>query len=81
MLNSGSGYYIAQVDSMENTGKGNNYGLELTLEKFLSNGYYALMTISLYDSKYRAYDQVWSRGHGNAHRDLYNLRGFVQMIP
>ena len=59
MLNSGSGYYIAQVDSMENTGKGNNYGLELTLEKFLSNGYYALMTISLYDSKYIAYDQVW----------------------
>ena len=35
-----------------NKGKGENYGLELTIEKFLSKGYYFLSTISLYDSKY-----------------------------
>jgi len=59
LLNAGSGYYIAKTDSLVNTGTGKNYGLELTLEKFLSHGYYALMTVSLFDSKYRGYDQLW----------------------
>jgi hypothetical protein len=59
LLNSGSGYYIAKTDSLENSGLGENYGLELTFEKFLSHGYYALLTVSLFDSKYRGYDKVW----------------------
>jgi TonB dependent receptor len=44
---------------MSNSGLGRNYGLELTLERFLSSGFYYLMTTSLYDSKYRASDGVW----------------------
>ena len=59
MLNSGSGYYIPRIDSLENTGHGYNYGLELTVEKFLSRGYYVLLTASLFDSKYQGYDQQW----------------------
>ena len=59
LLNAGSGYYIAKTDSLENSGLGKNYGLELTLEKFLSHDYYALMTVSLFDSQYRGYDQQW----------------------
>jgi hypothetical protein len=39
---------------LSNKGKGYNKGLELTLEKFYTNDYYYLITISLYDSKYRA---------------------------
>jgi len=35
-----------------NKGKGQNYGMELTIEKFLSQGYYILFTTSFYDSKY-----------------------------
>ena len=35
-----------------NTGKGKNYGLEFTLEKFLSEGFYFLSTLSLYRSKF-----------------------------
>lgn len=37
----------------KNTGTGRNYGLELTLEKYFSNSWYAMLTTSLYDSKYR----------------------------
>lgn len=39
-------------------GTGTNYGVELTFEKFLSKGYYWLLTASLYDSKYRGSDGV-----------------------
>lgn len=35
-----------------NAGKGKNYGVEFTLEKFLSEGYYFLTTLSLYRSKF-----------------------------
>ena len=38
--------------------QGKNYGLELTLEKFFTRGFYFLSTLSLYDSKYTAADGV-----------------------
>ena len=38
--------------SLINEGTGRNYGLELTFEKFLSKGYFFLLTGSLYESKY-----------------------------
>lgn len=45
-------------DSLNNDGKGHNYGLELTLEKFLSKGYYFLVTTSLFQSKYTGSDGI-----------------------
>ena len=39
--------------TLRNDGKGYNKGIELTLEKFYSNGYYFLATGSLFDSKYK----------------------------
>lgn len=41
-----------------NEGTGTNYGTEITLERFFSNGYYYLATASLYESKYTALDGV-----------------------
>ena len=41
-----------------NKGTGRNYGVELTLEKFLTNNYYFLATVSLYQSKYKGYDKI-----------------------
>jgi TonB dependent receptor/CarboxypepD_reg-like domain len=41
-----------------NKGKGKNYGVEFTLEKFFSNSYYFLLNASLYESKYTALDGV-----------------------
>lgn len=45
-------------DNIVNGGTGTNYGLELTFEKFLTQGYYWLLTASLYDSKYTASDGI-----------------------
>jgi hypothetical protein len=42
-----------------NDGTGYNYGLEFTLEKFYTRGYYLLYTASAYDSKFLAGDDKW----------------------
>ena len=41
-----------------NGGTGKNYGLEFTLERFMSDGLYYLATVSLFDSKYIGSDGV-----------------------
>ncbi len=41
-----------------NTGTGTNKGIDLTLERFLKNGYYFLFTASLFDSKYKGDDGI-----------------------
>jgi hypothetical protein len=46
-------------DTMVNGGIARNKGVELTVERFLNNGYYFLLTGSLYDSKYKASDNKW----------------------
>jgi len=45
--------------NLENNGKGRNYGVDLTLEKYLFNGYYYMLTASLFNSKYKGGDEVW----------------------
>jgi hypothetical protein len=42
-----------------NKGVGKNYGIEITLEKNYSNQFYFLATASLFDSKYKALDDIW----------------------
>ena len=58
ILNTGSQFAIDLKENLVNRGTGKNYGLELTLERFYSNGLYFLATGSLFDSKYRASDGV-----------------------
>jgi hypothetical protein len=38
-------------DSLVNSGRGRNYGLELTVEKFFSKSYFMMLTASLFDAK------------------------------
>jgi len=56
-----------QKRALVNKGLGTNYGLELTVEKSFSKNYYVLFTASLYNSIYRASDNVWrnTRYNGN----------------
>ncbi len=54
-------------DSLTNSGTGRNMGFDLTVEKYLTNHYYFLVTGSLFDSKYRAgdghtYNTRWDYG-------------------
>ncbi len=58
MLNTGSSFKTDLEDNLTNAGTGKNYGAELTIEKFFSNGYYGLFTSSLYSSKYKGSDGV-----------------------
>ncbi|TVQ65506.1 MAG: TonB-dependent receptor [Balneolaceae bacterium] len=53
---------------LENSGTGKNYGIDVTLERFIKNGYYYLFTATLFDSKYtggdgKEYNTVYNRGH------------------
>jgi hypothetical protein len=45
-------------EPLVNKGTGKNYGIDLTLERFLSKGYYYLLTMSVFQSKYTAGDHV-----------------------
>lgn len=42
-----------------NEGKDINYGIDLTLERYLNRGYYYLITASLFESRYTGGDGVW----------------------
>jgi hypothetical protein len=53
LINSKGGYFN---DSLVGTGTGRNTGIDITLEKFLTHQYYYLLTLSLFDSKYKGGD-------------------------
>lgn len=46
------------TDPLVNEGTGKNYGVEVSVEKFLSNRYYFLLSTSLFQSKYKGSDGV-----------------------
>ncbi|WP_158286509.1 TonB-dependent receptor [Chitinophaga sp. S165] len=73
MLNAGTrNYYYNEEGHLKNEGTGFNYGAELTIEKFFSQGYYGLLTGSLYQSKYKGSDGI-ERNTGFNGRYVYNL--------
>jgi hypothetical protein len=45
-------------DTLVSAGTGRNYGLEITVQKFMEDGYYLLLTSTLYESKYTAADGI-----------------------
>lgn len=58
VLNEGASFIPTQQGSLANKGTGTNYGVELTLEKFFTKGYYGLLTASVYEAKYKGSDDV-----------------------
>ncbi|MCB0574185.1 MAG: TonB-dependent receptor, partial [Saprospiraceae bacterium] len=56
MLNVFDGF---EGEIVANRGAGRNYGVELTAEKFLTDGFYFLLSASLFRSEYRGSDGVW----------------------
>lgn len=57
-LNLGADFNSPNVTNLVSKGEGTNYGLEITLEKFYSKGYYFLLTSSLFESKYKGSDGI-----------------------
>ncbi|MCU0370587.1 MAG: TonB-dependent receptor, partial [Bacteroidales bacterium] len=60
MLNYGEDSFSAMpvIDSLVSEGTGNNFGMELTVERFLNKGWYFLFTTSIFKSVYRGYDKI-----------------------
>ncbi len=58
-FNQGDGFTFNAFEYMVNQGKGYNYGFEFTFEKFLNKGFYYLLTASIFESQYQAYDKIW----------------------
>jgi hypothetical protein len=56
--------------AMVNKGFGRNYGVELTVEQFTHNNLYFLVATSLYNSEYKALDNVWRNSRFNAQHAL-----------
>lgn len=59
--------YISIINQQDNlffdeqlvsNGTGNNIGIDITLEHYLKNGFYSLLTASVFDSKYTASDGI-----------------------
>ncbi len=46
------------TEQLINSGTGTNYGLDLTLEQFINNGFYYMITSSIYQSKYKGGDGI-----------------------
>jgi hypothetical protein len=58
---------------LENTGTGKNYGIDLTIERFLKDGYYYLFTASIFDSKYAG-------GDGKEYSTTFNRGSVVNLL-
>jgi len=58
MINYGTIFFEKRTDSLINEGTGQNYGIEFTFEKFLSNNYYFLLTSSIFESNYKGSDNI-----------------------
>lgn len=58
MLNAGADFTFPEKVGLVNKGTGENYGVELTVEKFLNKGFYILTTGSIFKSTYKGSDGV-----------------------
>lgn len=72
MLNAGATFFPNDKTDLVNEGTGENYGVELTIERFFSKGFYGLITGSLYESKYVASDGI-ARNTAFNGRYVYNV--------
>ncbi len=71
LLNQQSGY---TTRSLVNKGTGNNYGVEITIERFFKKGFYYLGTVSLYKSLYTAIDGIERKSAWDGNY-VFNLLG------
>lgn len=71
MLNLDKDWFF--TDSLSNTGTGENYGIDVTFERFLNRGFYYLTTVSLFNSRYKG-------GDGVERNTRYNRRYVVNIL-
>ena len=50
-------FYLNRI--LINKGAGKNYGIDITLEQYMTNGFYYMLTGSVFKSKYKGRDNIW----------------------
>lgn len=73
IINTGADFNMFAFDSTVNKGKGKNYGLEISLERYYHKGFYYLSSVSLFRSLYTAAD-------GKERSTLYDLGHVVNFL-
>jgi hypothetical protein len=81
LINFGTEYYIERKDSLINSGKGQNYGIELTFERFFHNNYYYLITASIFNSKFKGRDGKYRNTAYNGQYATNILGGYRLAFP
>ncbi|GHT65640.1 prevent-host-death protein [Bacteroidia bacterium] len=66
--------------ALVNKGKGTNYGIDFTLERYLADGYYYMATASLFESRYCGGDGIWRDTRNNRNYMLRALYGKEWML-
>ncbi|HEX7847899.1 MAG TPA: carboxypeptidase-like regulatory domain-containing protein [Chitinophagaceae bacterium] len=61
-------------NKLSNTGKGRNIGIDISVEKYLTDGFYYLVSASVFDSKYKGGDNKWRNTRFNRNF-LFNVLG------
>jgi len=80
LSNYGANFHQERIDSLVNEGMGKNYGLELTVERYLNDGFYFLFTGTLYQSKYKTLDNTWRNTQFNGNFITNILGGYELKI-
>lgn len=76
VLNLGAQFNVEFLPNLVNEGTGTNYGVEFTLEKFLSDNYYYLLTASLFEAKYEGGDGIERNNAFNNNYIVTALAGY-----
>jgi hypothetical protein len=72
-INTGISFGPMKQDRLVNKGTCTNYGIELTVERFFNDGYYYLLTTSVFNSRYEGSD-------GIERKTVYNTRYVVNAL-
>ncbi|MBA6316806.1 TonB-dependent receptor [Cellulophaga baltica] len=62
-------------DTYINAGKGQNYGIDLTLEQYINKGFYYLVSASIFNSKYKTDTNKWYNTRFNKNYLITALAG------
>ena len=65
LANTGSGFSRFFPEQLVSEGRAYNYGVELTVERFFSKGFYYLFSGSVFDAQYAGSDGVWRKSDFN----------------
>ena len=71
-------FYIE--DALVNKGKGRNYGLDITFEKYMTKGLYYMITASVFSSEYQGGNGIWYNTRFNRNYIVNGLLGKEWML-